>query len=161
MYVPDAARGTNLACLLVWIRGDLICGGEGKNAVSYVWSKTFPLVKQVVDSKRPFVLVVPTMNWNSGDNKVRHTLGSPMRMNEFLEEVRAWLTTAGWSSAPSFDRLILAGHLRAHVVLNALAAGVKDPKSLGGALAKLTDVWLLDATYGKSNKKFHCDNWIG
>lgn len=160
VYVPGAARGSDPVSLLVWIHGDLVCGGEGKNAVSYVWSKTFPLAKQLAESKRPFVLVAPTMNWNWKDNKKSHTLGSPKRMNEFLEEVRAWLTTAGWSSAPALGRLILAGHSRAYVVLNGLAAGVNDAESSRGVLARLSDVWLLDTTYGKKNKTAHCTNWI-
>jgi hypothetical protein len=160
VYVPDAARGTNPLSLLVWIHGDLVCGGEGKNAVSYVWSKTFPLAKQLADSKRPFVLVAPSMNWNWKNNKTVHALGSPKGMNEFLDEVRAWLTTAGWASTPSVGRLILAGHSRAHVVLNGLAAAVNDAESSQSALRTLTDVWLLDTTYGKMNKAAHCMNWI-
>jgi hypothetical protein len=160
VYVPNAARGTNPVNLLVWIHGDLVCGGEGKNAVSYLVSKTFPLAQQLADSKRPFVLVTPTMNWNWKNNKRAHSLGSPKGMNEFLEEVRSWLTTAGWSSAPSFGRLILAGHSRAYVVLNGLAAAVNDIEWSRGALATLTDVWLLDTTYGRMNKKAHCTKWI-
>ncbi len=162
VYVPAAARGTDPVTLLVWIHGDLVCGNEGANAISYVSSKTFPLVKQIADSKRPFVLVVPSMKWTWGSNKVRHALGSAKGMNEFLDEVRVQLTTAGWPSAPSFGRLILAGHSRAHVVLNALAAqGVSDPtESSKRALGTLTDIWLIDTTYGKTNKTFHCNTWI-
>jgi hypothetical protein len=100
------------------------------------------------------------MKSTSGSNKVVHALGSPKKMNVFVEEVRSGLTNAGWSKAPALGRLILAGHSRAYVVLNALAAAVKDPESSAGALAKLTDVWLLDATYGKRNLKIHCNKWI-
>src|SRR5215468_5848710 len=149
VYVPDAARGSDPLSLIVWIHGLLVCGGEGPDAVSYLKSKTFPLTRQIADSKRPFALVVPTMQWNRwGDS---HPLGSPQKMNAFLEEVRAMLTTAGWSSPPSFGRLILSGHSKAYAALNGLAARVNDPASSQGALATLTDVWLLDTTYGKES----------
>jgi len=154
VYVPDAALGASPLCLLVWIHGDLICDGEGKDAVSYVKSKTFPLAQQIADSKRPFVLVAPSMNWKGQHS---HALGSPKMMNALLEEVRAGLTAAGWSSAPSFGRLILAGHSRAYAALNGLAKGVGDAESSNGALATLTDVWLLDTTYGQ---KAHCADWL-
>jgi hypothetical protein len=158
VYVPDAARGADRLNLLVWIHGDRVCGGEGPDAVSYLKSNTFPLTRQIADSKRPFVLVVPSMNWKSGQNS--HTLGSPQKMNAFLEEVRAGLTAAGWSSPPSFGRLILAGHSRGYAVLNGLAARVNDPESSQGALATLTDMWLLDSTYGKSRKEALSDAWL-
>jgi len=161
VFVPAAALKTDPITIVVWIHGDIIpCGDEGRDAVSYVKSKEFPLAQQITDSKKPFVLAVPTMKWPSGNNKSVHALGSPKKMNAFVEEVRSGLTNAGWSKAPALGRLILAGHSRAYVVLNALAAAVKDPESSAGALAKLTDVWLLDTTYGKRNRKFHCNKWI-
>ena len=77
----------------MWIHGLLVCGGEGPDAVSYLKSKTFPLTRQIADSRRPLVLVVPTMNWRGGQNS--HPLGSPQKMNAFLEEVRDGLIAAG------------------------------------------------------------------
>src|SRR5262249_4382520 len=138
VYVPDAAAATNPVKLLVWIHGDTPCCDEGKDAVSYVKSETFPLAKQLADSKRPFVLVVPSMNWVKG--KDSNTLGSPKKVNAFLDEVLTGLTGAGWSSAPSCDRLILAGHSHAYAVLNGLAEGVSDPESSKDPLDKLTDI---------------------
>src|SRR5262245_43887435 len=108
VFVPDAARATDPVCLLVWIHGDIIpCCDEGKDALSLVKSTQFPLARIVADSKRPFVLVAPTMNWSWGSNKTWHELGTPTKMNAFLEEVRTGLTHAGWSKAPSVGRLIL------------------------------------------------------
>lgn len=170
VYVPNAARGSNPVCLLVWIHGDIIpCCDEGTDAVSYIQSTQFPLARQLADSKRPFVLVAPTMNWWAGNNKTWHPLGSPKMINAFLDEVRAGLTNAGWSKAPPMGRLILAGHSRAYVVLNALAKVISDARAnkkekeewSKGALARLSDIWLFDTTYGKNNKKTHCANWIG
>src|SRR5262245_33106651 len=170
VFVPDAARAKDPVCVLVWIHGDIIpCCDEGKDALSLVKSTQFPLAQIIADSKRPFVLVAPTMNWNWGNNKIWHELGTPTKMNAFLEEVRTGLTDAGWSKPPSLGRLILAGHSRAYVVLNALAAknvskenaDKKEKEEWGkGGLAVLADVWLFDTTYGKNNRKFHCNNWI-
>jgi len=161
VYVPAAALRSDPVRLLVWIHGDIIpCGDEGKDAISYVKSDIFPLARQLTDSKQPFVLVVPTMKWNWKTNKVRHALGTPKTMNAFLDEVRNGLTRAGWSKAPTIGRLILAGHSRAYVVLNALAAASSDPASSLGALGKLSDLWLIDTTYGKKNKAIHCKNWM-
>jgi len=161
VFVPTAAASADPVTIVVWIHGDIIpCGDEGRDAISYVKSNEFPLARQITDSKKPFVLAVPTMNWTFGRNKFVHALGTPKTMNAFVEEVRSGLTHAGWSKAPALGRLILAGHSRAYVVLNALAAAVKVPESSTGALAKLTDVWLLDATYGKRNVKVHCSKWI-
>jgi hypothetical protein len=158
VFVPDAARGTDPVCLLVWFHGDLICGDEkGKNAVAYVKSKTFPLAQQLADSKRPFVLVVPSLWKKTGQDS--HTLGSPQKMNAFLEEVRTGLTGAGWSSPPAIGRLILAGHSRGYAVLNGLAARVNDAQSSQGALATLTDVWLFDTTYGERHKEAISNTW--
>lgn len=170
VFVPDAARGNDPVCVLVWIHGDIIpCCDEGGDSVSLIKSEVFPLSRQIADSKRPFVLVAPTMNWTWGNNKESHLLGTPTKINAFLEEVRSGLTHAGWSMAPSIGRLILAGHSRAYVALNALAKVVSDDKAdkkekaawKKGALTTLSDVWLLDATYGKKNKKVHCSNWVG
>ena len=158
VFVPDAARGADPVCLLVWIHGDLICGDEGKNALSLVKSKTFPLAKQLAASRRPFVLVVPSMHWKGQSS---HILGSPQKMNAFLEEVRTALTGAGWSSAPSFGRLILAGHSRGYAVLNGLATRVNEAQSSQGALATLTDLWLFDSTYGETHKQGVSDIWLG
>jgi hypothetical protein len=160
VYVPDSARATDPVRLLVWIHGDFICGDEGTDALSYVKSKTFPLAQQIADSKQPFVLVVPSMNWSRGQEW--HNLGSPKAMNAFLEEVRTGLTHAGWPKAPFPGRLILAGHSHAFAVFNSLAAAVAvgNTEFSRGALARLTDVWLLDATYGKNNKDVICNNWL-
>ena len=159
VYVPNAALATNPVYLLVWIHGDIIpCCDEGKDAVSYVKSEAFPLAKQLADSNQPFVLVVPTMHWKS--SQPMHTLGEPAKMNAFLEEVRTGLKTdAGWSSVPSFGRLILAGHSHAYAVFNNLAARVRDAQWSQGALATLTDMWLLDTTYGKRDKWTYCNIW--
>jgi 3D (Asp-Asp-Asp) domain-containing protein len=156
VYVPDAARATDPVALVVWIHGELTCGDEGPDAVALVQSKTFPLVQQLTASRRPYVLIAPSMRW---DGQTAHALGKPQAMNAFLDEVRRGLTRAGWTSAPAFGRLILAGHGRAHTVLGILAAGVRDAAWSRGALATVSDVWLLDPAWGTADPRRDCGHW--
>jgi 3D (Asp-Asp-Asp) domain-containing protein len=156
VYVPEAAHATDPVALLVWIHGDLLCGDEGLDAVALVKGRTFPLVQQLSDSRRPCVLVVPSMGWHCQSS---HALGEPKAMNTFLDEVRRGLTNAGWTSAPGFGRLILAGHARASAVLGSLAAGVRDAEWSRGALATVSDVWLIDPTCATTQPQRECDSW--
>ena len=159
IFVPKAALGSDPVTILVWIHGDLICGDEGSDALALVKGKTFPFARLVADSQKPVVLVVPSMPWSTDNGW--HALGGPKTMNAFLEEVRKELTNAGWSAAPTIGRVVLAGHSRAYVVLNALAKKRDDAQWGKGGLSKVTDVWLVDTTYGKKYLKANCDNWIG
>jgi hypothetical protein len=156
VYVPEAARATDPVALLVWIHGDLPCGDEGLDAAALVKGRTFPLVQQLSDSQQPCVLVAPSMGWRWQSS---HALGEPEAMNAFLDEVRRGLTNAGWASVPGFGRLILAGHARASVVLGSLAAGVRTAGWSRGALATVSDVWLLDPTSAATHAQRDCDRW--
>jgi hypothetical protein len=160
VYVPVAAMKAAPLTMILWMhglsrdrRGATICG-NADNVFLHLADSRFPLMKNVDDSGRPFILVAPSMNW-SGDS---HTLEKPAEMNAFLAEVevflegvRKWLKANGqdgWSENAKIGKLILAGHSKAYVVFNGLAARAEDPESSGGALAKLTDVWALDTMYG-------------
>ena len=113
----------------------------------------FPLARQITYSKKPFVLAVPTMKWTFGRNKV----GSRARIAEDDECVRRGSAqrahecrlVEGASARPPHPGRPLARLRRAQ---RARRSG-KDPESSAGALAKLTDVWLLDTTYGKRNRR--------
>jgi hypothetical protein len=153
IYVPDNASGVDPVCLLVYIHGDFICGDEGSDAISYVKSKKFALAELVAKSGRPYVLIVPTLG---GDDHADYKrLGRPAAFNGFIDEVREGLARVGWKAPPEIEQVILAGHSRAHLVLDGLArrASLKDAKK--GALAKLTAVWSFDASYSST-----CAHWI-
>jgi hypothetical protein len=157
VFVPDAALNSDPVTFFVWIHGNAgVCSGEGRNAVSYVQNPHFSLVKILADSGRPWVLVVPSMNW-TGSNV--HALQSPKAMNEFLERIRKSLVSVGWSSHPSVGRLVLAGHSRAYVVLDELAREAEVVDWYNDSLAKLTDVWSLDTMYARNSCA--AEKWIG
>lgn len=148
VFVPAAVPKTGGITALVWIHGDLICR-DRPDALSHVQSEMISLVKTLADSKRAFVLIAPSMGWTA--KQASHALGTPATMNAFLDQVRKSLVGAGWASAPTIDRLILAGHSHAFAVFYGLADTADQPDSWKDALAKLTDVWWLDATYGKDH----------
>jgi hypothetical protein len=88
-----------------------------------------------------------------------HPLDSPQKMNAFLEEVCANLAHAGWASAPAVGRVILAGHSKAYVVLDGMAAGAADAAASQGPLARLSDVWSFDSMYGRNSCAV--EKWMG
>ncbi len=160
VYVPAAAMKSASLTVILWMHGlsrrngKFICGNADTAFFHLADTSSFPLLKDLEDSGRPLILVAPSMRWN-GDS---HTLEKPGEMNAFLkeveaflEEVRKWLEAnghGGWTQNAEIKRLILAGHSKAYVVFNGLAARADDPESSSGALAKLTDVWALDTMYG-------------
>jgi hypothetical protein len=149
VFVPDAAAGADPLTLFVFIHGNQnVCKGEGPDAVSYVQSVHFSLVKILSESGRPWVAVVPSMNWTSTET---HVLRSPGNMNTYLDLVRRSLAGAGWSTAPEVGRVVLAGHSRAYVVLDALAGSTESVHWQNAPLARLTDVWSLDSMYSRRN----------
>lgn len=160
VYVPVAAMKTAPLNVIVWMHGlsrdkdgVTICG-SADNVFLHLADERFPLMKIVEDSGRPFILVAPSMSWSGGS----HTLEKPAAMNVFLgevetalEDVRKWLKANGmngWSDNAKIGKLILAGHSKAYVVLNGLAARVEELESSSGALGKLSEVWSLDTMYG-------------
>ena len=157
LYVPAAALGQDPGDLVLFIHGDpKPCGnGVDDEAALLVGSSTFAIPTMLDASKAEAVLVAPTMPWST--NKTWHALGAPEKMNAFLAEVQKSLVDAGWASMPSLRRVVMSGHSRAHVVLNALAKAVGDKAWSTGALAKVSDVCLLDTTYGDPSK--HCSTW--
>ena len=54
VFVPDAALKTDPVSFFVWIHGDLICGGEGPDAVSYVQNAALPIAEILANSKVRF-----------------------------------------------------------------------------------------------------------
>jgi hypothetical protein len=158
VFVPDAVVGAKDVNLLLWMHGNWgsPCTTAGKDIFEYVQKPLFALAPVVVGSGAPVVLVAPSMRWV--DDEV-HKFQSPKALNAFLEEVVKNLTDAGWSTPPNVGRLILAGHSRAYVVLDSLAAKAKDADSKAGALGKLTDVWSIDTMYAVKGDA--CGKWLG
>lgn len=71
--------------------------------------------------------------------------------------------TSRSSRTPSLGAFIVAGHSRAYGVLYPLASGFGSQEMSSGALAKLSRVWLLDASYNYQRQPFrrqHFEDWV-
>jgi len=154
VWVPNAAWRQTAIDLLVFFHGDPF-DDDGKPVCPQFapdpknTSKKFELDLQIDRSGRRVALAVPVIHWirkQSGNVKGTWTAEN---LNKFVEEVRDEIGKQS-GVKPTIARLIIAGHSHAFAILNPLAdefyhgAGA----SREGALAKLSDVWALDSTYG-------------
>ncbi|HZM25854.1 MAG TPA: M15 family metallopeptidase, partial [Gemmatimonadales bacterium] len=78
-----------------------------------------------------------------------HRLDRPGAINALFAEVLAETGRRLNRAAPAIDQLIVAGHSRAFGILYPLARASASPELGKGALARLSRIWALDATYGK------------
>lgn len=149
IFVPKAALGRESVEVMLYVHGLLnVCGGLKLRPAGLVSDARFQLGKLVDDTRRPMVLVVPL--FQTGDDKTwsAHGLGRPEALNGLLAEVPTEIGKRLNASAPAISRLVIAGHSRAYDVLYPLARAHGSRAFSEGALAKLSNLWLLDATYG-------------
>jgi hypothetical protein len=149
VFVPKAALGQSRVELMLYIHGLLSpCGGLSVRPGGLVTSRQFRLGKIVDDCGRPMVLVIPLMQ--GGDDKSWTTRGlhTPAGLNALVAEVLAEVGTRQNQPGPDLSSFIVAGHSRAYGVLYPLARSHASKEHGTGALARLSQVWLLDATYG-------------
>jgi hypothetical protein len=92
-------------------------------------------------------LLVPLMQEGNDRSWSAHGLDKPARLNAFLAEATNEISQR-LKRASSLSRLLVAGHSRAFGVLYPLAGAHADPRLRADALARLSAVWLLDASYG-------------
>lgn len=98
---------------------------------------------------------MPSLDWNNpgtatafGSSAHRwHTVGKPAHLNAIVDEALAELGRLQRTPSPKVRRRIVAGHSRAHGVLEPLAHLHSEPEMRRGALSVLSEVWSLDATY--------------
>jgi V8-like Glu-specific endopeptidase len=161
VFCPSAMTPAKPIDMLLFAHGDLGgCAPSPKVMPDDLITKApFELGKIVEASKRQIALVVPSMDWeNLTRNKLKfqacnmnsysmHALGIPENLNGVLKEALAEIARVFATAVPSVDKLILAGHSRAHAFLNPLALLHVDPQMWKGVLASLKEVWCLDTTY--------------
>lgn len=161
VFCPAAALKQRDVDVLFFAHGMLGgCPKPSSLPEGFISGGPFRLGEIVANTNRPLVLVVPHLNWDTpgtrsafGQSWPRwHAVGKPAHLNALIDEALAELGRVQSASAPRVRSLIVAGHSRAHGVLEPLAHLYKDPEMQRGALAKLSDVWSLDATYaGKAS----------
>jgi hypothetical protein len=152
VYLSAAALKSDAIELLVFFHGDLgpACTLVFDPKVDWkTKNKTFQLDQQIEKTGRPVVLIVPFVYWKGRDTSEVDGKWRASRLNAFIEEVLKNVNKK-WETTPRLKCLVVAGHSRAHVILNSLASEFRrtpeDMKKLGN-LAKLKQVWALDSTY--------------
>lgn len=167
VFCPPAALGQGEVDVLVYAHG-LLGGCDRPKSVpdGLIAGGPFRLGAVVTRSARPVVLVVPLLDWrHTGGEAVFgrahprwHPLGHPARLNALVEQVLAEVGRVQSSRAPALARLLVAGHSRAYDFLEPLAQLHADPQMEQGALARLAEVWSLDATYSGSLRSWRA--WL-
>ena len=113
--------------------------------------RKFGLDKQIDGARRKIVLVVPRLFWKVGDSANILGVWTAAKFNEFVDEVVSIVQLkSGLTAKPNVARLIIAGHSHAYAILTPFACEFNQDAEATkkGALAKLTEVWALDTTYG-------------
>ena len=166
-FCPKAALSPAEVEVLVFAHGLLGgCPRPKQIPAGFITDAPFHLGRIVDASGRPMALVVPFLDWSKpggehafGRGRERwHALAKPGNLNAVIAEVLAELGRVRSGPTPSMRGLILAGHSRAYDFLEPLAYSSADPQMRQGALAKLSQVWSLDATYAGNVAKWK--SWL-
>src|ERR1044072_7135938 len=94
------------------------------------------------------VLVILLMQSSDDNSWTTRGLHTPAGLNALVAEVLADVGMRQNQPAPDLSSFIVAGHSRAYGVLYPLGRSHASKEHGTGALARLSQVWLLDATYG-------------
>jgi hypothetical protein len=149
VFVPAAAHGREKVDLMLYVHGLLgPCDAPRVMPEGLVSAAPFALGKIVADSARPMILVVPRFQPGNDKSWSPHRLNRPGALNALFAEVLAETGRRLNRGAPAIDQLIVAGHSRAFGILYPLARASASPELEKGALARLSRIWALDATYG-------------
>ena len=145
VYCPRAVMGAPEVDVMVFAHGLLdVCQPVPKNPPEdLIAAGPFQLGKTIDDSGRALVLIAPLFEWKSGPTP----LAKPGWLNTLVAEAQQHVAEL-LGAVPSVTSLILAGHSKAYSFLEPLARSHADPQMQQGALARLSEVWMLDTTYG-------------
>jgi hypothetical protein len=150
VFVPAAAQGREKVDLMLYVHGLLgPCGAPRVMPEGLVSAAPFALGRIVAESARPMILVVPRFQPGNDKSWSPHRLDRPGAINALFAEVLAETGRRLNRAAPAIDQLIVAGHSRAFGILYPLAHASASPELGKGALARLSRIWALDATYGR------------
>ena len=149
VFVSAAAQGREKVDLMLFVHGLLdVCGAPRVMPEGLVSAAPFALGKIVAESVRPMILVVPCFQPGNDKSWSPHRLDRPGAINALFAEVLAETGRRLNRAPPTIDQLIVAGHSRAFGILYPLARASASPELGKGALARLSRIWALDATYG-------------
>lgn len=148
VFVPAGARSQQSVDILLYVHGLLSpCGKPKVVPEGLITDGQFQLAQSVRAAARPTVLIVPLFQEDS-KRWDAHGLGRPGVLNALIAEMLLEIGRRNGGPAPAIGNLIVAGHSKAYDVLYPLARAHRDPAIATGALARLTGIWALDASYG-------------
>jgi LAS superfamily LD-carboxypeptidase LdcB len=157
VFIPKGALGAQAVDVLVFAHGLLSgCKKPKRLPTGLITDAPFELGRVVAESGKPVVLVVPLLDWGNPCGEVVfgrgherwHPLGDPAHLNSLVAEALTEVGQVQKIAAPTLGDLVVAGHSRAYDVLEPLAAHRTETAMQQGALARLTEVWTFDTTYG-------------
>ncbi len=102
--------------------------------------------KIVAKSTRPMVLAAPIIDWRK--REIAAQLGKPAQLNALLAEIVSEVSRKAGTPLSTISRLVIAGHSKAYAILYPLMRSLSSSEMTDGALARLREFWMLDATYG-------------
>ncbi|MET0454804.1 MAG: M15 family metallopeptidase [Mycobacterium sp.] len=148
VFVPPAAFGKDRVEVMVYVHGLLSpCGALSSVPDGLITDEKFAVGRSVRDAGAPMIVVAPLLQEGNDRTWSAHGLNKPKRLNllvaEAIDQVGNRL-----GGTRTVSRLVVAGHSRAFGVLYPLARAHGDADQRSGALATLSAMWLLDATYG-------------
>ena len=158
VFCPRAALGRSEVDVLLFAHGLPAGCPELKRSLipaGFVTHRPFQLGQPVAASGRPIVLVVPELNWSApggerffGKRRSRwHALGDPRALNALVAQALTEIGRVQGATPPTLQNLLIAGHSRAHSLLEPLAHSRRDPAMSQGALARLRRIFAFDTTY--------------
>ena len=149
VFVPPAALRGEKVDLMLYVHGLLSpCGIPKVLPEGIISAAPFRLGQLITNSGCPMVLVVPRFQPGNDKSWSPHGLNRPDQLNALFAEVLSEMGRRLGRPTAQIDQLIIAGHSRAFGVLYPLARAHASPALATGALARLSRVWVLDATYG-------------
>jgi hypothetical protein len=148
-FVTPRALKQEQVEVLFYVHGLLgPCGRPSHGMESLIASKMFRLAANAVASGRPIILVVPQFQDGNDASWRSRGLGQPSALNRIIAATLLEVSRRTATAVPQASALIVAGHSRAYGVLFELAGAHASSAMAEGALARLSEIWALDASYG-------------
>ena len=147
-FACPAALGQAQIEVLVYVHGMLGVCGWPRGMEGLIATPATCLAHHVVASGRPLVLVVPEFQDVASKGKWgTHGLQNPVSLQRLID---ACLGEAGrrlGGAAPVARTVLVAGHSRAYDILYPLIRSLAKASAPGAALAALSEIWMIDASY--------------
>lgn len=142
VFVPEAVKGASKINVIIYLHGNKLRVVHADYSIQEIWAVkdegalVFPLREQLNESKKPYILVAPTLGAvDQGIDKIGANI------DRYLEQIMTGLWVWGgdaFSAKPAVGDLILSGHSGAGGHLLDLASGTSAYKD------QVKEIWGFD-----------------